>query len=487
MPVKSMDGTPGYWDFQGGVDLIVDRKSGDQWELLKSGQLYKANDSSNQSFVPSGTGAVTRTVQAKLREIITPEDFGAVGNGTSDDLTPLTNFINAVTGSSGMKIGLMPPKTYAISGSLPNIASSGVVILGCGYSANHDVGSIGGTVIKKITNAGGTMLTIAPTEGASAQRLDGITLKGIAFDCNSLAAKGVVWKSTRYSDIDIACIEATTTGFELNCSTTLGEATSLQSNRIRYLGRQTTNTAVSLRLSGTSAGNPSFNYFEMVDIVHKNEIGIIEDNADNNRWGSCRVFRAAGGSATNSIEWRGGASAGVTCRSETFDLLSTTVAAIAKGTGTYTVGANAIYVIRLDTDNSTPAPTEEAGASIYDNQWRTYTPTVTSGTGTFTSVTGSGRYRRIAPGKIYVEVKVSITTNGTAASFIRATLPVTADAALVVPNFLLGKRTGGGNVCIGTVSAATAQVDIQDYAAVYPGADGRDIYVTGEYAVSYTA
>lgn len=37
------------------------------------------------AFVQSGTGAVARTVQAKLREYVTPEDFGAVGDGVAND------------------------------------------------------------------------------------------------------------------------------------------------------------------------------------------------------------------------------------------------------------------------------------------------------------------------------------------------------------------------------------------------------------------
>jgi hypothetical protein len=36
-------------------------------------------------YVPSGTGAVTTTVQAKLRETVSVKDFGAVGDGVTDD------------------------------------------------------------------------------------------------------------------------------------------------------------------------------------------------------------------------------------------------------------------------------------------------------------------------------------------------------------------------------------------------------------------
>ena len=44
-----------------------------------------AVDASNVSYTPPGTGAVTTDVQTKLRESVSPEDFGAVGDGVTDD------------------------------------------------------------------------------------------------------------------------------------------------------------------------------------------------------------------------------------------------------------------------------------------------------------------------------------------------------------------------------------------------------------------
>lgn len=43
------------------------------------------SDSTNLSFLQSGTGAVSRTVQAKERDIVSVKDFGAVGDGVTDD------------------------------------------------------------------------------------------------------------------------------------------------------------------------------------------------------------------------------------------------------------------------------------------------------------------------------------------------------------------------------------------------------------------
>jgi len=59
------------------------------------------------SFLQSGANAVTRTVQSKLRDVVSVKDFGAVGNGVADD----TAAIQAALNSGSTEI-FVPPGTY---------------------------------------------------------------------------------------------------------------------------------------------------------------------------------------------------------------------------------------------------------------------------------------------------------------------------------------------------------------------------------------
>lgn len=63
-------------------------------------------------FIQAGTGAVARTAQSKLREWVTPEDYGAVGDGSTDDTTKVQAAINyAITTSKHLRL----PGQYKVS------------------------------------------------------------------------------------------------------------------------------------------------------------------------------------------------------------------------------------------------------------------------------------------------------------------------------------------------------------------------------------
>lgn len=72
--------------------------------------------SQNVPFTAAGTGAIPREARAKLREFLTPEDFGAVGDGTTDDYAAIQAALDAVPERG--KIHFTDGKTYITSDEL---------------------------------------------------------------------------------------------------------------------------------------------------------------------------------------------------------------------------------------------------------------------------------------------------------------------------------------------------------------------------------
>ena len=83
--------------------------------------------SSKLSFTQSSTGGTARTIFTKLNELISVKDFGAVGNGSTDDTTAIKN---AIAAGDGVNIVYFPAGTYIVKE--PIIIPSNSYIKGAG-------------------------------------------------------------------------------------------------------------------------------------------------------------------------------------------------------------------------------------------------------------------------------------------------------------------------------------------------------------------
>ncbi len=85
-----------------------------------------------------GTGAVNRSMDAKLKDVVNIMDYGGLGDGVLDNtaaLTAMINFLNSRSnGTSGGGIGIIPQGRWRVNGDLPYIGSN-VGIFGDGPQA----------------------------------------------------------------------------------------------------------------------------------------------------------------------------------------------------------------------------------------------------------------------------------------------------------------------------------------------------------------
>lgn len=325
-------------------------------------------DSTEIPTILPATGAVARTVADKLYDMISVKDFGAAGDGVTDDTDAIQAAIDAIetTGFGGLL--WFPPGVYKITDTLQiglvNVRSALFVGAGQGREGSGG-GSSNMTVIQWHGETGGTMLRDngRATWGAQDICFDGrYRFTGSGWTSTSNRA-GDIWRldrtqHSRFTNVRLTGAlntalhvipqpEVKHDNFQFNVFTGL---------YIAIYGEEGYGIALKGNMTENLESNCCHNTFVGTTITHRN-YGIYLFNADNNHFVSTRVstFTPDGFPPTNPSPF-GLVSNNALARNNYFKHFQGTIHAKA---GSFT------SVEDHDRSNGVALPTIDAGATLY--------------------------------------------------------------------------------------------------------------------------
>lgn len=325
----------------------------------------------------TATGSTTpRSLAARFGEVVvSPRDFGAAMDGTTNDAPAWQAAINYLA-SIGGGIVQMGAGVSAITSTL-SITTKGITLQGVGGDYSHDVGAAGGpSQIKWSGASGGTMVDFSSPVGASNQCMSGGGVINLHLDCAAVAGRGIRVRSWR--NITIQCVyvqNATVWAADISVAATLGEARDVQRFLIDRLAIRAFEGAAAngggLILDGDSGANTSLGYIFQLDVAHINGDGVVFANADNVHTFGLRTARPSG--TGRGLVLRGGPDEARSARGNVFYTVSQFGGAggiHCEGTDLHAYPSTNNVFLYVDTENATAPPVFGPGATGYWSDMR---------------------------------------------------------------------------------------------------------------------
>lgn len=135
-PIRTLNGYPSNAGTPGRLYVASDYSI--QVQNKNGSVVYSAPDGASDrfsaaqiSFLQAGTGAVARTAQAKMRDVVSVKDFGAVGDGVADDTAAMQAARNFIAAQSQTPKLVFPSGIYKYNNS-PNWAIQDAEIIANG-------------------------------------------------------------------------------------------------------------------------------------------------------------------------------------------------------------------------------------------------------------------------------------------------------------------------------------------------------------------
>jgi len=170
-----------------------------------------ASPATFQGFLQPGTGATTRTWQNKAADVVSVKDFGAVGNGSTDDTTAIQNALN-----TGKNVYL-PPGRYFITSGLSMTSSSQRLYGESGYGpfTVDDTTATAATIIEWGAPSDGTARDVITIDEKQHCIIESLTIRRSPGASNLTLGNGIAFKNSYFCEVRTCRITGTGNGVSM--------------------------------------------------------------------------------------------------------------------------------------------------------------------------------------------------------------------------------------------------------------------------------